>query len=276
MSSSECSTVHATCQPGGGRPAKSFCDSASLLALDDEIALDFKLAASGMVKSCYHEAGDETPMKRVNNLTFDGPYTLYIEAYSNMGSDEENRSLPSCHPRKVSATAVFMNVNGELGADDYPLLAFYGITGIVYLVLGIVWVILMLCNYADLLRVQFQIGGVVFLAMFEMAVTYAKFDYFNDHGFNSSGLLFFSAILYAAKGTVSRLLVLVVSMGYGVVKPRLGNTYKQVAAIGVAYFFFAATDRLETNYGVEDVEDPSAQYILRIPLAIIDSALIWW
>lgn len=52
-------------------------------------------------------------------------------------------------------------------------------------------------------------------------------------------LLVLSKILYASKNTLARLLVLVVSLGYSIVKPRLGGALKQVIAVGVSYFFFS-------------------------------------
>lgn len=222
-------------------------------------------------------------IKRISNLTLDGPYTLFIEAWAEAAMSP-NSTMPRCNAdgvagigqREVTAHVVYMNTDGELGADDYPLLGFYGGMGLVYLGLGILWVTLMACNFRDLLTVQFQIGGVLFLAMMEMALTYGKYDYFNRHGVNSGFLEFGVAVLYAARGTVARLLVLVVSMGYGVVKPRLGPAARQLAAVGVAYFCFAAADAAETNYGVEDTKDPTKQYALRIPLAVLDSAIVWW
>ena len=38
------------------------------------------------------------------------------------------------------------------------------------------------------------------------------------------------------KRTVSRVLVLLVCLGWGVVKPTLGKTYRAVACMGVTYF----------------------------------------
>lgn len=47
-------------------------------------------------------------------------------------------------------------------------------------------------------------------------------------------------VLHALKSTSARVLVLVVSMGYGVVKPRLGAAYKQIVVGGVIYFILAS------------------------------------
>lgn len=43
------------------------------------------------------------------------------------------------------------------------LLQFYGVMGIVYIIFGLVWLVLLACSWKDLLRIQFWIGAVVVL-----------------------------------------------------------------------------------------------------------------
>lgn len=42
-------------------------------------------------------------------------------------------------------------------------LQFYGVMGIVYIIFGLVWLVLLACSWKDLLRIQFWIGAVVVL-----------------------------------------------------------------------------------------------------------------
>ena len=56
-----------------------------------------------------------------------------------------------------------------LSSMVYPLLVFYGIMSLVYLVIGIVWVVAMALNFQDLLRLQFWICAVIFVGMIEFA-----------------------------------------------------------------------------------------------------------
>lgn len=43
---------------------------------------------------------------------------------------------------------------------------------------------------------------------------------------------------------MAHVLIIIVSVGYGVVKPRLGTTLNQVTAIGILYFIFCAIEGL--------------------------------
>jgi hypothetical protein len=54
--------------------------------------------------------------------------------------------------------------------------------------------------------------------MVHMAFAYGDLDYLNKHGERLGFLAVTAPLLLAVKNTVSRLLVLVVAMGYGVVK----------------------------------------------------------
>ena len=50
-----------------------------------------------------------------------------------------------------------------ISALDQPLLIFYAVIGVVYILFGFVWLTMLVCNWRDLLRVQFWISGVIFL-----------------------------------------------------------------------------------------------------------------
>lgn len=45
---------------------------------------------------------------------------------------------------------------------------------IVYVLMAMLWLVLSACYWRDLLRIQFWIGGVIFLGMLEKAVYYAE------------------------------------------------------------------------------------------------------
>ena len=56
---------------------------------------------------------------------------------------------------------------GYLSASDWPFLPFYGIMCAAYIIMGITWLILCARYWREILRVQFWIGGVIFLGMLE-------------------------------------------------------------------------------------------------------------
>eukprot|EP00730_Choanoeca_flexa_P000075 TRINITY_DN10033_c0_g1_i7.p1 TRINITY_DN10033_c0_g1~~TRINITY_DN10033_c0_g1_i7.p1 ORF type:complete len:572 (+),score=140.81 TRINITY_DN10033_c0_g1_i7:111-1826(+) len=196
----------------------------------------------------------------------DGYYTLYMESNSDNVFE----------PDRIQGSSTFRNVDGYLEAALMPERTFYGVLGLFFLFLGLFWMALLAMYYKDLLRVQFWIGGVIFLGMIEMAVSYGDLDYVNTHGYRSYPLMIMAQVLYAAKHTLARLLVLVVSMGYGIVKPRIGNSYKQIVALGLSYFFFATAYGVASALNKTESDEDKTKMMVMIPLAILDSAIIWW
>lgn len=213
---------------------------------------------------CMFCPSEEDHSFKVPSEFFDhnGYYTIWVESMS--------------YDQPIQGRTTFHNLDGYLEAALVPEKTFYGVLGLFYLFLGIFWAVLLGMYYKDLLRVQFWIGGVVFLGMLEMAISYGDLDYLNRHGFRSRGLMIFSKLLFAAKNTLARLLVLVVSMGYGIVKPRIGDSYKQVVAIGLSYYFFAAAYGVTHALGKTESQENKTQMMMIVPLSILDAAICWW
>lgn len=59
---------------------------------------------------------------------------------------------------------------------------FYMVMCIVYVFYGVLWLVLLARYWRDILRIQFWIGGVIFLGMLEKAVFYAEFQSIQSQG----------------------------------------------------------------------------------------------
>lgn len=107
-----------------------------------------------------------------------------------------------------------------------------------------VWLILSFRQWRDLIRLQFWIGAVIFLGMIEMvshhdtwkfiitahigfmivhfhsfqAVFYAEYYSINSTGVSVAGAVLAAEIISCAKRTLARILVVIVSIGFGIVK----------------------------------------------------------
>ncbi|GFG39242.1 hypothetical protein Cfor_00718 [Coptotermes formosanus] len=164
---------------------------------------------------------------------------------------------------------------GYLSAADWPLLPFYGAMCLVYVILGLAWLIVSFCQWRDLLRIQFWIGGVILLGMLEKATFYAEYQSINYTGVSVKGAILLAELVSCGKRTLARMLVIIVSLGFGIVKPRLGPMLHRVVGTGLLYFTLAA---IESYLRVmHPKNDPSNQiFVASIPLAVLDSAICWW
>ncbi|MCJ8740126.1 hypothetical protein PDJAM_G00055390 [Pangasius djambal] len=160
-----------------------------------------------------------------------------------------------------------------ISASEWPLMIFYMVMCIIYVLLGVLWLALSACYWRDLLRIQFWIGGVIFLGMLEKAVYYAEFQSIRYDGLSVQGAVVFAEVLSAVKRTLARVLVIIASLGYGIVKPRLGALLHRVVGVGLLYLGFSV---VEGVLRVNLEQGSSSRLLCDIVLAVTDSCIVWW
>lgn len=89
---------------------------------------------------------------------------------------------------------------------------------LVYVLFGIIWLAVSFMQWRDLLRIQFWIGGVILLGMLEKAMFYAEYQSINYNGVSVQGAVLVAEWVSCAKRTLARMLVIIVSLGFGIVK----------------------------------------------------------
>ncbi|ERE70814.1 transmembrane protein 87A isoform 2 [Cricetulus griseus] len=154
---------------------------------------------------------------------------------------------------KAYVLPVTVEVKGPyeyLTLEDYPLMIFFMVMCIVYVLFGVLWLAWSACYWRDLLRIQFWIGAVIFLGMFEKAVFYAEFQNIRYKGESVQDALVLAELLSAVKRSLARTLVIIVSLGYGIVKPRLGVTLHKVVVAGALYLLFSGMEGVLRVTGV--------------------------
>ncbi|MGH0132319.1 UNVERIFIED_CONTAM: hypothetical protein FKN15_050528 [Acipenser sinensis] len=137
---------------------------------------------------------------------------------------------------------------------------------IVYVLLGALWLFWSACYWRDLLRIQFWIGAVIFLGMLEKAVFYSVFQSIQYKGEYVEGVVIFAELLSALKRSLARVLIIIVSLGYGIVKPRLGTTTHRLVAVGLLYLLFCAVEGVLRVTGVSMLPDhqSAVEEVLRV------------
>uniref|UniRef100_A0A452QEL8 Transmembrane protein 87B n=1 Tax=Ursus americanus TaxID=9643 RepID=A0A452QEL8_URSAM len=176
---------------------------------------------------------------------------------------------------KTEKTDARWNLNGivKLHACLLSAFTFYMVMCIIYILYGVLWLMWSACYWKDILRIQFWIAAVIFLGMLEKAVFYSEYQNISSTGLSTQGLLIFAELISAVKRTLARLLVIIVSLGYGIVKPRLGTVMHRVVGLGILYFIFAAVEGVMRVIGGSN---HLAVIFGDIILAVIDSIFVWF
>ncbi|PQE30107.1 integral membrane protein [Rutstroemia sp. NJR-2017a WRK4] len=182
-------------------------------------------------------------------------------------------------PTDVKYTAVveFRNAYGELPAAQIPKLPFYGIITIVYAVMGILWAFLYVQHRDDILPVQNYITAIIVFLIVEMLMTWGFYDYLNRAGSNigSKALMIIVAVLNAGRNSFSFFLLLIVCMGYGVVKPSLGKTMVYVRYLAGAHFVFGLIYSIASLTITPEHAGPLVLFVI-LPLAGTLTAFYVW
>ena len=159
--------------------------------------------------------------------------------------------ISSCEARtgavRYSGQTQWRNPYGFLPAELYPFLPFFGGLSLGYLLLGLAWGALCCRHYSQLLPLQVGISWVVGLAALESLTWFASYRAFNDGGARGLGPTVLGVLISTTRKTVSRLLVLTVCLGYGVVRPTLGEVRQRIALIGAVYFVASAALDVASN-----------------------------
>ncbi|KAI5661500.1 hypothetical protein M9H77_20823 [Catharanthus roseus] len=186
----------------------------------------------------------------------------------------------SCDPKlkglKVTGKTLWKNPDGYLPGRMAPLMKFYVIMSVVYAILSVIWFFQYVRYWKDVLPLQHCIGVVIALGFLEMIFWYSDYAYFNNTGKRPVGLTTWVVTIGAIRKTLSRLLILTVAMGFGVLRPTLGGLTTKVLLLGTTYFL--ASELLNITEYVGTINDIAgrARIFLVLPDALLDAFLILW
>lgn len=187
-------------------------------------------------------------------------------------------TLPVDNPDlQYSAIAEFRNAYGELPGAQIARLPFYGGLTIVYAVIGIFWGFLYFQNRSDILAVQNYVTATIGFLVFEMLLTWAYYDYLNRHGFNTGAkvLMLIVSVLNAGRNSLSFFLLLIVCMGYGVVKNSLGRTMIWIRWLAAGHFVFGVIYAIGSLTIKPEDAGPLVLLVV-LPLAASGTAFYIW
>ncbi|RKK91937.1 hypothetical protein BFJ68_g16072 [Fusarium oxysporum] len=176
--------------------------------------------------------------------------------------------------KKYDLVVEYRNAYGELEATQIPKLPFYGGMSILYALLAAYWGFLYYQHRHDILAVQNYITAILIFLVVEMLITW---EYQNRHGSNVGSKVFLTivGILNAGRNSFSFFLLLIVCMGYGVVKHTLGRTMIRVRWLAAAHFLFGLVYSLTFLSITPETAGPFVLLIV-LPLAGTLTAFYVW
>jgi hypothetical protein len=114
---------------------------------------------------------------------------------------------------------LWRNPGGYVPGRMAPLMKFYVLMSLAYLLVMVVWFNQYIRFWRDIAN-QNWITLVSALGLFEITLWYFEYLNFNSSGVRPVGIT--TWVVTVSEKTISRLLILFISMAYGVVRPTLG------------------------------------------------------
>ncbi|KAF8393646.1 hypothetical protein HHK36_021892 [Tetracentron sinense] len=176
----------------------------------------------------------------------------------------------------IEGKTIWKNPTGYLPGRMAPLMKFYGFMSLAFVILGIFWFSQYARFWREVLQLQNSITLVITLGMFEMTLWYFEYAEFNKTGVRPTGITVWAVTFGTVKRTVARLIILMVSMGYGVVRPTLGGLTSKVLMLGGTFFLASEVLELVENVGAINDLSGKARLFLVLPVAILDAFFILW
>eukprot|EP00891_Asterochloris_glomerata_P000521 jgi/Astpho2/521/Aster-03556 len=186
----------------------------------------------------------------------------------------------SCEDALSAATVhgqtVWKNPTGYLPGMMLPHIRFFLGAWLLYSALTVPWLGAYLRHYGDLLVLQHCITAAVIMGWLEMGAWHLDYTNFNHTGRRPLLVTLVAALLSSVRATLVRVLILITSMGYGVVMPYLGAMQKKILALACLYLLSLTALTVITNVGTVDDVTSTARIFLTMPVGILDALLVVW
>ncbi|MQL73670.1 hypothetical protein Taro_006032, partial [Colocasia esculenta] len=176
----------------------------------------------------------------------------------------------------IEGKTIWKNPSGYLPGRMSPLMNFYGAMSLAFVILGIFWFSQYARFWREVLPLQNSITLVIALGMFETTMWYFEYAEFNKTGVRPTGITIWAVTFGTVKRTVARVIILVVSMGFGVVRPTLGGLTSKVVMLGTTFFLASEVLELAENVGTVSDLSGKARLFLVLPVAFLDAFFILW
>lgn len=186
-------------------------------------------------------------------------------------------TVASSRHLKFKGAALFHNAFGELSASQIPKLPFYGGMALAYALIFALWMFSYIQHRQDVLPVQNYITAISGFLVVEMITIWGYYDYVNNGASEVGSTVYLGvlSVLNAFRNSFTFFLLLIVSMGYSVVKPSLGNAMWKCRALAGVHFVFAVIYTVSSYIVPPENAGPVIMLVI-MPLSLTMTTFYVW
>mmetsp|Transcript_40522 Transcript_40522/g.114793 ORF Transcript_40522/g.114793 Transcript_40522/m.114793 type:complete len:526 (+) Transcript_40522:220-1797(+) len=257
-------------------------DGERQLCCSRDLAAQLKCTPNRIIVKKHANAKKNTPW--LSEIHFDGNLTsAFAPATAVLPITETGMFhllFVVCDPElkgiRAEGHSTWKNPHGFLPGMMVGNLRFYGYMSLAMLCLAFAWLVLYCYHWRDIIPLQHCISILIALCMTEASIWYFDYVNFNTTGFRPHLTTLWAVLLGSLRKCLARIVILVVSMGYGVVRPTLGGLTKTVWAMGLAYFAAVSMLDMVTHVGTIDDLPSMVRLFLVMPVSVLDAVFILW
>lgn len=154
----------------------------------------------------------------------------------------------------VQGEAVWKSAGGYLPGELFGFMYFYTALTVVYFLLFLWYFCLMQKHASSRIPIEKWILATIALGLAELIFCTADYYDWNSDGVRHSGVTYLGILLGVFKHGISRCLIVMVSLGWGVVRDSLGPAMIKIVVLGIIYVGIAAARDLVIVFAVEDMQ----------------------
>jgi hypothetical protein len=212
----------------------------------------------------------------------DHKYEVTLEAWHNVAFQlcEDESVEPQAH---VDGMISFKNPYGYLPAELYGFLPFEAARMVAYFLFACFYLIQYIRHRESALSLHRGVLFVFLVGFVESGTWYAAYEDINLTGqpycCPFPTLVVVAFILQVFRQTFSRLLLLIVALGYGIVRPRLLATeWVSITIVGTLYFIAAVIGQVSEVVLLHDVHPVEASEVVfyQTPQMVMDVIFLSW
>ena len=176
----------------------------------------------------------------------------------------------------------FRNPYGYIPAELFGLLPFEIARVIAYFIFGIFFLFYYCKHRSSTLPLHNYILFVFLVALIESAVWYAAYQLINISGepycCPFPPVVIAALVLQLFRQTFARMLLLIISLGYGIVRPKLLNTeWIAIIVVSTLYFITATIAQVDEILVVQDVRlSSNSSLTYQVPALFMDVIFLTW
>ncbi|GKY93988.1 hypothetical protein MPSEU_000365600 [Mayamaea pseudoterrestris] len=201
----------------------------------------------------------------------------YVILFANC--DEEGRDI------MVTGKAIWKSRHGNLPGELFQFMHFYTLLLAGYLALIMWYAFLMKQNESSRIDIENFVFITILLGLIEVTVRGVDYHTWNWVGERKEYLTYLGIILGSMKHGSARALLVMVALGWGVIRDSLGTATKKIISLAVVYVGVVASRGLVILFAVQDMQTLSFQTevklfdaatILTFVVAAIDIIFVIW